>query len=212
MNWRERSEAWRAAWSARVPPCENDGWRVDRAEKPADATLTFADIRQEAMGRGVPPGAYTRLLRRNRWTDYRGEERTSESLVMSDTPAEYRDHLPLFWEVSRREARRVLVHGLGLGCALGVLLSMDHTEHVDVVEISGDLVDLVGPYFDDPRVHVHVGDALTYRFPRGTRWDVAWHDIWDNISRDNQQDMTLLSRRYGGRVGWQDCWARELIR
>jgi len=79
---------------------------------------------------------------------------------------------------------------------------------VDVVELEPDVVDLVGRYYStESRVAFHVGDAYTHRFPPGTTCDVAWHDIWDNISSDN--DFATLHRRYGRRVRWQGSWCRD---
>jgi hypothetical protein len=61
------------------------------------------------------------------------------------------------------------------------------------------------------RLTIHHGDALTYKWPVGTRWTVAWHDIWDTICEDNLPDMNRLHRRFGRRVDWQGSWCRDLI-
>ena len=57
-------------------------------------------------------------------------------LVMSDTPQEYRDHIAFFG----RARGSVLIHGLGLGCALNVLLSMGHVNDITVVEVNPDVI------------------------------------------------------------------------
>jgi hypothetical protein len=130
--------------------------------------------------------------------------------MMSDSRAEIWEHYVPIDQMHWAQTKRVLIHGLGLGMVLNAALMQPHVEHVDVVELSEDVIKLVGPaYESDPRVTIHHGDAFTYRFPPGTRWDIAWHDIWPTINSDNLPEMEKLHRRYGGRVGWQDSWARS---
>lgn len=161
--------------------------------------------------RFAPAGDYTRLVRGGPWP--RG------TLVMSDTPDEISDHGAAFHQAKRSE--RILINGLGLGCLLRGVLSLDNVRHVDVVEISGELVEAMLENADwcrDPRVTIHVADAFTMKFPVGTTWDMAWHDVWDNLSGDNLGDglnhdgYGTLNRKYGGRVQWQGAWGQELVR
>jgi hypothetical protein len=184
-----------------VPEGESGEWRVERFEVSEDASMFF-NLRQSFKlgSRTVTPGSYTRLVRGN-------------TIVMSDTPAEVRDHWELFARVRLESTKRVLMHGLGLGMALQEVLRQPHVEQVDVVEISEDVIRLVGPHYrTDPRLVLHHGDALTYRFPRNTRWDVVWHDIWDNICVDNLPQVTHLKRRYGTRCDVQFAWCEALTR
>lgn len=148
-------------------------------------------------GRGTTPGEYTVL--------YRGEE-----LWMSDTEPEWRDHTEAYYQM-RRRGGRVLINGLGLGMIVKAALELDNVEHIDIVEIDADVIALVGPHYDDPRVTIHHGDAYTMTWPVGTRWSVAWHDIWVDMSEDNLPEMTKLHRSYGRRVDWQDSWGKTLI-
>jgi hypothetical protein len=130
-------------------------------------------------------------------------------MVMSDSHDEYRDHAYAI----RRAKGRVLVHGLGLGCFLKAILSKPEVSHVDVVELSQDVIDLIGPYYDRSfgtgRVTFHQGDAYDFRFPKGTRWDVAWHDIWTDRCEDDLAGHARLNRRYARAADWQGCWAHE---
>jgi len=150
-------------------------------------------------GRYTPPGTYTKLMR-------------GGTLVMSDTPDEMGDH----WYFVHVASGRVLLNGLGLGMVLKKLLEKDDVEHVDVVELSEEVIALVGPtYQDDPRVHIHHGDALIFKFPAGATWDYVWNDIWDCLCLDNLPEMHRLHRRYGRRAGWIGSWGRgylELVR
>jgi len=155
-------------------------------------------------GRPIPPGTYTRLTKG-------GTGR--ENVVMSDTPAEMKDHC----EVLRRLRRaapgtRVLMHGLGLGIVLGAALREANIEHIDVVEIAPEVIALVGPtYTGDGRVIIHEGDAFTYEWPKDQRWSIVWHDIWNNLCIDNLEEMGKLHRRFGRRCDWQGSWGKEFL-
>jgi DNA invertase Pin-like site-specific DNA recombinase len=103
-------------------------------------------------------------------------------------------------------SQRVLVSGLGLGCVVRGLLAKPEVEHVDVVEISRSILSLVGREFDDnPRVSVHYGDAELIRWPRRTRWDCAWHDVWSEREGLAVVHARLMAR-YDGRVRVQGAW------
>lgn len=152
------------------------------------------------MYRTIRPGTYTRLSR--------GYE-----TIMSDTHAEIIEHMSIFLALQDPDCHDVIINGLGIGMTLNHALKQRHIEHIDVVENSIDVIKLVGPsYTYDKRVHLHHDDARTIKFPVNTHWDVAWHDIWDDINAENVRDMNLLNRRYGHRVRWQECWAEKLSR
>lgn len=158
-----------------------------------------------ARGRGLNPGdVYTGLYRR-------GE------LWMSDTPDEKRDHADALYYAGQLRAARVLINGLGLGMVLGGLLAMDHVAHIDVVEIDAEVISLVAGHYQDAAtaagktVTVHQGDACSIAWPPGTRWDIAWHDIWPDLCTTNLEQMATLHRRYGRRVRWQGSWGKELL-
>lgn len=176
-----------------VPEGRSGSWTVERF------TVDGKDVeclRLSMAGRSLPPGTYTRLMR-------------GGSLVMSDTPAEWRDHIGPINRASKPEARTVLLHGLGIGMVLGAILRFPHITSVDVVEKSEDVLRLVGPtYASDARLSLHHGDAMTHPWPAGKRWDVVWHDIWDDICADNWPDIHRLHRRFGRRSGWQGSWSR----
>lgn len=173
-----------------VPDGVSGVWSVERF---VVESQTVEGLRFALQGRPVPPGTYTRLVR------------GGTSTIMSDTPAELADHR----EFVRRATGRVLINGLGLGLALQEALAKPEVTHVDVVELSEDVFALVAPHFEgDPRVTIHLADAFDADWPKGTTWDVAWHDIWDNICSDNLDEMAKLNRKYGRRVGWQASWCR----
>lgn len=151
-------------------------------------------------GRSTRPGTYTAL--------YDGR-----TLWMSDTDAEQRDHYEVIHAVRSWEARRVLLNGLGLGMVLAAVLTFPHVEHVDVVERDERVIELVGPHYAGPRVTYHHADAYEQAksWPAGTRWGVAWHDIWPALCTDNLKKMAVLHRSYGRRVDWQGSWGKGLL-
>lgn len=179
---------------ARVPEGEAGSWKVERFHVSDHGSL----LNMLGGGGFVPVGDYTRLL--HGW-----------QIVMSDTRDEYLTH----YEFLQEARGRVLVNGLGLGCALGAILTKPEVEHVDVVERSPEVLALVGPTFAaDPRVNLIEADAYEQSkvWPRGTRWDVAWHDIWDTICADDLEGHAVLLRSYGRRCGWQQAWRHsELV-
>jgi hypothetical protein len=133
---------------------------------------------------------------------------------MSDTRAEILEHaefLKILWWHEPVEPR-VLINGLGLGMAAKAALT-HHASHVDVVEIDGDVIDIIAPNFaqeiEQGRLTIHHADAYEMVWPRGTTWSLAWHDIWPTIDSDNLAGMERLHRKYGGRVNWQASWQRE---
>jgi hypothetical protein len=182
-----------------VPEGECDGAVVKRFEVTRES---LENLRLSFAGRGCIPGTYTQLT-------------VDGVLWMSDTTAEIRDHLTPILQARRdREARRVLINGLGLGMVLKAILAVPWIEHVDVVEIDKRVISLVGPtYTADPRVNIIEADAYAQAkaWPPGTRWDLAWHDIWTDPSTDTLDDMTRLHRSYGRRVRWQGSWGREML-
>lgn len=180
-----------------VPEGELDGLVVERFEMKA---YDLENMRQALhYGRGTAPGMYTRLI-----------EPGTKTFWMSDTDAEKRDHVPAVSRINFLKAKRVVINGLGLGMVLQAALSYEHVEHVDVVEKDQRVIKLVGPhYLEDPRVTIHHADAYEQAtsWPRGTRWDVGWSDIWEEISPANQPDMTRLQKYYSRRCQWHRCWA-----
>lgn len=180
-----------------VPTGELNGVKVSNFDIPRN------DLRNvmEALktGRGTVPGRYVKLVVDGR-------------LWMSDTDAEYADHRPAINRLHRPGVRRVLITGLGLGLVLQAALDNPEVEHIDVIEIDQRVIDLVGAHYEkDPRVTIVHADAYTHEWPRGTKWDVAWHDIWPDLSGDNIAEMDTLKARYRSRAGWQGFWGRALL-
>lgn len=190
---------WYEKYKVDVPVGENGEWKIEKfsvEEKDMEFQRIRAAVNPREASRMVPVGEYTRLM-------YRGD------VVMSDTPAEILDHLDFI-----REAKgKVLINGLGLGVSLNAILQKPEVKQITVIEISEDVVKLVGQHYLDKangRLKIIVADALTWRPEKGERFNVVWHDIWDNICTDNLQQISKLHRSYGRRCDWQGSWGKEL--
>jgi hypothetical protein len=184
-----------------VPEGEVDGLRVKRFEVgPHDLN----NLREAPRtGRQTRPGTYTKLV------DYK-----TNTFWMSDTDAEKWDHIIAVRAIEFEKAERVLINGLGLGMVLAAALTFDHVQHVDVVERDQRVIDLVGPHYTkDPRVNIIHADAWDQMkaWPKGTRWDVAWSDIWPKINADYAPEMDKMQKFYGRRTNWHRCWARPEV-
>jgi hypothetical protein len=180
----------------------------------------------------TPPGVYAELLH-----DERG-------LVMSDMPAEICGALP-FLDLAAELGRgaldfahhlgpaRLLIAGLGLGIVPAwVLRNVPGVSRIDIIEIEPDVISLVtsgcreeyapNAWAADPRLHVHHGDAHTWRpgyrrgcalhgdcvMPAQITWQACWMDIWDVVSPHNLPSMHRLTRRFSRRCGRIFCWER----
>lgn len=181
-----------------VPEGRSGDWAVERfTVAPDEASMERFRAAINFGGRFVPAGTYTRLVRRG-------------AIVMSDTPDEIRDHM---WAIYQAHGH-CLVNGLGLGVVLGGMLRKAGVERVTVVEIDPDVIALVAPHyiaqFGD-RCEIVQADALEWAPPKGVRYGVVWHDIWNSLCWDNLADMHRLHRRYGRRADWQGSWGREYI-
>lgn len=172
-----------------VPEGKRGPWTIERFTM-SKMDCAFAAF--SARGRTPRGGEYTRLLHERR------------GLVMSDTEAEMRDH----YSAVLNAKGHVLISGLGIGMVLGAILRRPHVERVTVIEIDADLIALVSPHYECPRLEIVQADVFQWSPPKGARYGAVWHDVWDEICGDNKKSMMTLRRRYGRRADWVDCWAR----
>lgn len=174
-----------------IPEGERGPWAIKRF------TVDPYDLRALRLardGRDCAPGTYTKLVCKGR------------GVVMSDTPAERRDHSCFVYEARGH----VLINGLGIGMCLAAVLRKLAVSRATVVEVDADVIALVAPHYaDDPRVEIVHASAFDYQPPKGVRYGAVWHDIWDAISADNLPDMQKLHRKYARRADWQGSWARH---
>lgn len=186
-----------------IPEGESGEWCIRREIVTPDAAraaqLRACNPSQSGRGSVSCGEVITMLTRRN-------------AIVMSDTTDEICDHTMAI-QKAHRLGGRCLVNGLGLGLVLNGMLMNKNVEHVTVVEVSADVINLVKPHYETKygdRVQIVNDDAFTFKALRGSKFSVVWHDIWPHICADNLPEMARLHRRYGGRAQWQGSWARQL--
>jgi hypothetical protein len=127
-------------------------------------------------------------------------------LYMSNTPAEVRDHADFIGMASGS----VLIAGLGLGMVVQALLDRGQCRRIVVVEKSQDVINLVAPCYQDPRVEIVCEDIFQYRPTE--HFDYAWFDIWPEISGDNYPEMKRLHSRFARSVTFRFSWCRKEAR
>lgn len=178
-----------------VPEGKSGDWEVSKF---IVAENDVRGVSYALHGRPVPPGMYTRLTRKGAFDP-----------MMSDTPAEIRDHLGFI----HRATGRCLLNGLGLGVVLKAILAKPEVTHVDVIEIEQDIINLVwNTYKDRGRVALYHADAYTIQWHKDARWDCAWHDIWSSLCTDNLPEIAKLKHKYAHRVLYQKAWVEDLLR
>jgi hypothetical protein len=168
-----------------VPEGKRGAWQVERFEIPKNG-LAFL-----YKNRAPTPGTYTRLTH-------------GTTCVMSDVPAEMRDH----YEAVHQAKGHILINGLGLGMVLAACLKKREVTKATVIEIDKDVIDLVAPHYANKRVEVICANAYEYKPPKGIRYGMVWHDIWSYICADNLEGMKKLHRKYGRVADWQGSWCR----
>jgi spermidine synthase len=99
-----------------------------------------------------------------------------------------------------------------LGYAIEVCCRKGTVEHITVIEKSPDVIKLSGPHYlkrYPDKLTIIQADAFTWEPPKGMRYDVVWHDIWNNNCSDNLVEMDQLEQKYEYIADWQGCWDRE---
>jgi len=181
--------------SVTVPEGRKGEWRIERkAVKPSGISNL-----QEMFhgGRYVPDGTYTFL--------YRGD-----TLVMSDTPDEKRDH----YSAVMNAQGRCLIVGLGIGMVLNAIASHPEVTHIDVVEISQDVIDLVAGHYNKlypDKITFYCSSIWDWKPEKDVHYGMAWFDIWDNLCTDNLEEMSKLHRKFAKKATWKGSWGRSFL-
>lgn len=147
-------------------------------------------------GRYVPEGEYTFLYNNGK-------------LIMSDTPDEKRDH----WEAVDKASGRCLLAGLGIGMVLNAIAMKQEVTYIDVVEISQEVIDLVGEYYSNlypNKIQYHCASIFDW-IPPKEKYNMAWFDIWNALCTDNLEEMKTLHRKYAKRAVWKNSWGKEYL-
>ncbi|USH45082.1 methyltransferase [Gordonia phage Camerico] len=173
-----------------TPPGEIDGASIERFE------ITEDEVMRAMLYNGprqyTAPGEYTRLM-------------VDKKLWMSDTFAERVDHIEFIARCRDTGAKKILVTGLGLGMVIfGLVKHVPGLEEITVIEKDSRVVDLSSQYFqnfgsdNNVKISVILADARAPGdlFLLGSQFDAIWHDIWIDISEDNDYDEMFAAYSY----------------
>jgi len=133
------------------------------------------------------------------------------TLMMSDTRMEKNTNAGVVLEARGH----VFIAGLGLGMILVPILAKPDVTRVTVVEKHQDVIDLIAPHFQDPRLEIIHSDIFEFKPEKGSKFDVIYFDIWPSMSADNLPEMRRLEarfRKFKSQDGWMDCWAKHQCR
>lgn len=215
FNWKD--------WQVALPEAHQGNMRVERFEITEEKAESYNSRSRWSFGpyRPVEPGHFTRLVEcpKLHTEPSPNELRCNRcELWMSDTPAEVGEHRVAIQAINRLGGR-VLINGLGIGVVVGAAIKLGAT-HVDVVERSPDVIRLAGPYYQEmAAAHgvalvVHEADAFEQAkaWPRGSRWEVVWSDIWPTINGDDLAEHGKLNRSYARRSRWHGSWNHGLVK
>lgn len=153
----------------------------------------------------IPKGEYIRLLdKRERF----------DGCIMSDTPMEHRTN----YGILNRANGDVLIGGLGIGMILLQLMNKEEVKSITIIEKYQDIIDIVGSQLPlNDKVKIVQGDIFENTFPRGTKFDTIYFDIWNYINSDVYEEMKELKKSYRRCLrskkenpnSWIGCWAER---
>jgi hypothetical protein len=152
-----------------------------------------------AMMSGIPIGNYVRL--RDRY-----------DCIMSNTPMEKRTNS----DVVHYANGDVFIAGLGIGLIVLPIQEKENVKSVTILEKYPEIIELVGKQLPlNEKVKIIQGDVFTYNFPKGTKFDTIYFDIWNYVNSDVYEEMKLLRKKYRKYKRfstenpnvYMDCWA-----
>ena len=188
-----------------LPEQQTKHWAIKKFEVNQDRVINPYSFSNYMRG-SVPSGQYTKLIYNKK--GFEGTGNWSEETIMSDTPQEIHDHDEFIWNARGK----VLIAGLGLGLVLKNVAKKDCVEKVTVVEKEQEVIDMVWKYyvkeFGDKIELIHE-DIFKWNFPRCSKWDWAWYDIWPTICGDNYSQILELHKKFRNRVHYQRSWCQQ---
>jgi len=156
-----------------------------------------------AMLRGISSGTYIRLINKN--------DRLS-GCIMSNTPMEKRTN----YKILEKANGDVFIAGLGIGLIVLPIQEKNDVKSITILEKHQDIIELVGSQLPlNSKVKIIQGDVFDYEFPKGTKFDTIYFDIWNYVNEDVYEEMKQLKKKYrkykrlsneNSNV-YMDCWA-----
>jgi hypothetical protein len=132
-------------------------------------------------------------------------------LMMTDTQMEKRTN----YDFVHRAHGDVLISGLGLGMIVAATIDKPDVKSITVVEKYAEVISIVSKYF--PSITCIHADIHTWTPPKGSKWNVIYHDIWPEICTDSLPEIYALERRFRKYLDkadsnrWQGSWQKERL-
>lgn len=129
----------------------------------------------------LPDGEYVRLI-------------SGSDCVMSNTPMEERTNRDFVIKANGD----VFIAGLGIGLIVLAIQDKEEIKSITILEKYPEVIELVSKQLPlNKKVKIIQGDVFEYEFPKGTKFDTIYFDIWSWISDDIYNDeMKLLKKKY----------------
>lgn len=109
----------------------------------------------------------------------------------------------------------VLIAGLGIGLILRPMLDSPDVETVTVLERSADVIALIGPQYQHPKLTIIEADVYTWTPPKKA-YNLIYFDVWASVpNEDNKEEIASLKKRYRSalkRCGRSMAWCEEYAR
>lgn len=134
-------------------------------------------------------------------------------LMMSDTSMERISNMGFIEGANGR----VLIAGLGVGLIIHNIIEREKVKEVVVVEKYQDVIDLVHPKIQHPKLKVVCADIFEYELPKEEKFDTIYFDIWANISTENLDQMKTLHAKFRKNLNktnesrWMDSWMKDYL-
>lgn len=131
-------------------------------------------------------------------------------MMMSDGANEHSTN----YGVLRNSHGDVLIAGLGIGMILTKILEKPEVSSVLIVEKYQDVIDLISPHFQNPKLKIICADIREWKPAKGVRFDTIYFDIWADQSTDDLEDMATLHRRFRAHKKpgcWMESWNRSYL-
>ena len=178
---------------------QEGSWRIETFTINSEDARFYNNIRAKTPEDRVTVGEYTRLIQ-------------GTTTWMSDTPMEQKSHVPFITKATGQ----VFISGLGIGMAVAAVMKKEEVTRVDVIEKSPEVISLVAHQLKDKpggdKLTVIEADAFHYTPPPSVRYDVGYHDIWENICGDNWPDYVNIRAQFHYCIKKQILWRSEMVR
>lgn len=187
-------------------------YRIETKIEPANTRLCVVSMRN-AIFMGLKPCEmrHGRPLVIHKLRYHRRNDEANHGVWMTTLPQEVEQH--------RRQLKHahghVLVGGLGLGLAVGILHDNPAVQSITVIEKSKHVIDLVEPYLPAARFSTKVIHDDLFKWLVAARalghvgFDFAFYDIWETTGQMVLTTHTMPLRRLSIGLVEQDqieCW------